>query len=269
MTLTRSTSSTSSTSSTPNARNGKHSFAFSVGSAATEDFCTELTSRASNLDERVRVLDRKVSEYTEALRTAEATLQSEQEAHTVTKQQLAELGLTSEADLNMAKDALALERAAHAATKADLHALQASSDFNKIYTTHGVFCWTSTKRTKDCYQGSGCKFVLIASGLKVVRFQVLSRNNSFALHNSVLHPWLNQHSRDPKGKDILLFGDKGYGGTGFNLEMSRVRIAVEWAIGGIPTLSPRLNIKKDQCILSSNLVAQYRVCAFMRNALSW
>ncbi|CAD6916992.1 unnamed protein product [Tilletia laevis] len=101
-------------------------FAFSVGSAATEDFCTELTSRASNLDERVRVLDRKVSEYTEALRTAEATLQSEQEAHTVTKQQLAELGLTSEADLNMAKDALALERAAHAATKADLHALQAS-----------------------------------------------------------------------------------------------------------------------------------------------
>ncbi|KAE8198263.1 hypothetical protein CF335_g4425 [Tilletia laevis] len=143
MTLTRSTSSTSSTSSTPStrrtprgsktnsappahARNGKHSFAFSVGSAATEDFCTELTSRASNLDERVRVLDRKVSEYTEALRTAEATLQSEQEAHTVTKQQLAELGLTSEADLNMAKDALALERAAHAATKADLHALQAS-----------------------------------------------------------------------------------------------------------------------------------------------
>ncbi|CAD6945436.1 unnamed protein product [Tilletia caries] len=102
-----------------------------------------------------------------------------------------------------------------------------------------------------------------------VRPTARPRNNSFALHNSVLHPWLNQHSRDPKGKDILLFGDKGYGGTGFNLEMSRVRIAVEWAIGGIPTLSPRLNIKKDQCILSSNLVAQYRVCAFMRNALSW
>ncbi|CAD6892269.1 unnamed protein product [Tilletia laevis] len=108
------------------ARNGKHSFAFSVGSAATADLCTELSSRASNLDENVRVLDRKVSGYAEALRTAEATLQSDQEAHTVTKQQLAELGLTSEADLNVAKDALALERAAHAATKADLHALQAS-----------------------------------------------------------------------------------------------------------------------------------------------
>ncbi|CAD6951742.1 unnamed protein product [Tilletia controversa] len=54
-----------------------------------------------------------------------------------------------------------------------------------------------------------------------VRPTARPRNNSFALHNSVLHPWLNQHSRDPKGKDILLFGDKGYGGTGFNLEMSR------------------------------------------------
>ncbi|KAE8264651.1 hypothetical protein A4X03_0g790 [Tilletia caries] len=120
------TSSSSSAVGLLDARNGRHSFAFSVGSAATEELCTELTSRASNLDENVRILDRKVSEYTEALRTAEATLQSEQEAHTGTKQQLAQLEPTSEADLNMAKDALALERAAHAATKADLHALQAS-----------------------------------------------------------------------------------------------------------------------------------------------
>ncbi|KAE8180490.1 hypothetical protein CF336_g9270 [Tilletia laevis] len=111
------------------------------------------------------------------------------------------------------------------------------------------------------------------------------RNDSFVLHDSQLHSWLNQHSKAPNGSNLLLFGDKGYAALGhlvvphkglfltpaqtrFNLEMSRVRIAVEWAIGGIPTLFPRLNVKKDQRVLHSNLAKQYRVCALLRNALS-
>ncbi|CAD6944053.1 unnamed protein product [Tilletia controversa] len=108
------------------ARNGTHNFTFSVASATTEDLVSELTTRVKSLDERLHASDRKVSESVEAARAESASLREEKASHLNTKQQLAQLELTSEADLNFAKDALAMERAAHAATKADLNALQAS-----------------------------------------------------------------------------------------------------------------------------------------------
>ncbi|KAE8187047.1 hypothetical protein CF335_g7277, partial [Tilletia laevis] len=99
------------------------------------------------------------------------------------------------------------------------------------------------------------------------------RNDSFVLQDtegSELHQWLDEHSRDENGKDLLIFGDKGYAAHGhlvvphkelfltpaqdqFNLRLSRVRIAVEWAIGGVTTLFPRLDVKRAQRMLHSDL----------------
>ena len=110
------------------------------------------------------------------------------------------------------------------------------------------------------------------------------RNDSFVLKDSGLHDWLNANSKDSQG-DLFLFGDKGYAAKDhlvvphkglhigpaeqeFNLEMSRFRIAVEWAIGSVPTLFPRLEIKRLQRSLHSDLAAQYRVGCLLRNALS-
>ncbi|KAE8253008.1 hypothetical protein A4X06_0g1770 [Tilletia controversa] len=99
------------------------------------------------------------------------------------------------------------------------------------------------------------------------------RNDSFVLQDtegSELHQWLDEHSRDENGKDLLIFGDKGYAAHGhlvvphkelfltpaqdqFNLRLSRVRIAVEWAIGGVTTFFPRLDVKRAQRMLHSDL----------------
>ncbi|KAE8223643.1 hypothetical protein CF319_g3358 [Tilletia indica] len=111
------------------------------------------------------------------------------------------------------------------------------------------------------------------------------RNDSFVLQDSELHQWLDAHSQDISGTALLLYGDKGYAARGhlvvphkglfltpaqdkFNLQLSRVRIAVEWAIGSVPTLFPRLDVKRAQRMLLSDLPSQYRVAVLLRNALS-
>ncbi|CAD6886700.1 unnamed protein product [Tilletia controversa] len=108
------------------AHNGTHSFTFSVASATTDDLVSEPTTRVKTLDERLRACDRKVSQSVEAARAESVSLCEEQAAHLKTKQQLALLEVTSEANNNAAKKTLAMEHDAHAATRAGLHTLQAS-----------------------------------------------------------------------------------------------------------------------------------------------
>ncbi|KAE8216896.1 hypothetical protein CF319_g8875 [Tilletia indica] len=111
------------------------------------------------------------------------------------------------------------------------------------------------------------------------------RNDAFVLADSGLHNWLDEHSADPEGKDLFLYGDKAYAPRGhlvvpykglfvtkdqkrFNYQMSTHRIAVEWAIGAVPTMFPRFEIKRLQRSLQGNLPQLYRCAVVIRNAVS-
>ena len=82
-----------------------------------------------------------------------------------------------------------------------------------------------------------------------------------------------------------MFGDKGYAARGllmtpykgsgtthaqqrFNLEMSRVRVEVEHALGWIPKTFPRLDYKRLQRVLLSSLGKEFKVAVLLVNAVS-
>lgn len=102
---------------------------------------------------------------------------------------------------------------------------------------------------------------------------------------SGIQDWLDAASFTEGGESLSLFGDKGYPNDAhlmvpyksftptadqlvFNKTMSQVRITVEWAIGSIPTLFPRLNNRPQQKSGVTPVGRDYLVAALIRNALS-
>ena len=96
---------------------------------------------------------------------------------------------------------------------------------------------------------------------------------------------LQQHSFNPAGQPLCIYGDpayplrvhlqgpyKGHHLTAeqmeFNSSMSAVRTAVEWVFGDITTYFAFLDFKKNLKIGLSPVGKMYSVCALLRNALT-
>lgn len=107
----------------------------------------------------------------------------------------------------------------------------------------------------------------------------------YALRESGLLPWLEQNSHGPGGEYLTLYADSGYSyynhvsrpwgilqstpeRRAWNLKMSGYRISVEWCIGSVSTLFPRLNNRQSQKTLLSAISRDFHVACLLRNALS-
>lgn len=112
-----------------------------------------------------------------------------------------------------------------------------------------------------------------------------SENDWSVWNKSGVAEWLQCSSFQEDGKMLYLFGDKGYHldhhlivpfkgvslspeQTRFNVIMSQYRITVEWAIGSIGVLFPRLNNRQQQKFLLTPVASDYLVGIILRNALS-
>jgi hypothetical protein len=97
--------------------------------------------------------------------------------------------------------------------------------------------------------------------------------------------WLQSASFTEDNKTLYLFGDKGYHldhhlivpykgnnvkaeETRFNVIMSKYRITVEWAIGSVGVLFPRLNNRQQQKFLLTPIANDYLAGVILRNSLS-
>lgn len=108
-----------------------------------------------------------------------------------------------------------------------------------------------------------------------------------ALKESGLVEWLRSHSWGPlpERQQLTIFGDSGYpyyhhinrpwGSTdltrersAWNFKMSQYRISVEWCIGSVSTLFPRLNNRQAQKTLLGAISREFHIACLLRNAMS-
>ncbi|PWY97768.1 hypothetical protein BCV70DRAFT_166387 [Testicularia cyperi] len=112
-----------------------------------------------------------------------------------------------------------------------------------------------------------------------------SENDWSVWKKSGVAEWLQMASQQENNKQLFLFGDKGYHldsnlivpykgnnitaeQTHFNVIMSKYRITVEWAIGSVGVLFPRLNNRQQQKFLLTPVASDYLVGIILCNALS-
>ena len=112
-----------------------------------------------------------------------------------------------------------------------------------------------------------------------------SENDWSVWNKSGVADWLQTASFDNSGKMLYLFGDKGYHlnhhlivpykcirptpeQTQFNVIMSQYCITVEWAIGSVGVLFPRLNNQQQKKFLLTPVASDYLVGIILQNALS-
>ena len=112
------------------------------------------------------------------------------------------------------------------------------------------------------------------------------RHDSAMLAMSNLLPQLAQHSFNPNGQPLCIYGEPAYphrlhlqrpfqrraGLTeeeqAFNQSMSQVRVSVEWVFGDIVNYFKFTDFKKNLKIGLSSVGKIYSVCAVLRNALT-
>lgn len=106
-------------------------------------------------------------------------------------------------------------------------------------------------------------------------------------HDSGIHSWLSSNSQDTSLNPLFLFGDKGYYPDNnlivpyqahqailtsdekhFNRIMSKYCITVEWAIGSVSIMFPRLNNWQQQKAMLTPVAQEYLVACILRNAVS-
>ncbi|SJX65773.1 uncharacterized protein SRS1_25042 [Sporisorium reilianum f. sp. reilianum] len=107
-----------------------------------------------------------------------------------------------------------------------------------------------------------------------------SKNDWSVWKKSNIQEWLSHSSFQEDGKHLYLFGNKGYHldthlimpfkgnnmkpeETQFNIIMSKYHITVEWAIGSIGTLFPRLNNQQQQKFLLTPVAHDYLVAVIL------
>lgn len=112
-----------------------------------------------------------------------------------------------------------------------------------------------------------------------------SQDDSSVWKMSGIADWLQASSFSNDGKKLYLFGDRGYHldhhliipykgddisseETLLNLIMSKYRITVEWAIGSVVALFPRLSNRQQQKFLLTHIANDYLIVVILRNALS-
>lgn len=149
-----------------------------------------------------------------------------------------------------------------------------------------------TKGQEAVYNGwkhlHALKYQIISTPDSLIFAQGLwdgSENDWSIWKKSEVAEWLQRASYKENGEKLYLFGDKGYyldshlivpykgnimtpEKIHFNVIMSKYCITVEWAIGSVRVLFPRLNNKQQQKFLLTPVASDYLVAVILQNALS-